>query len=69
MIVSMLYISFLFEFANYYFLFDNLMQLGSRLIQLLIETAYVQAPVDQSADSPPDIHPAFSHTFIRLSPW
>ncbi|KAH7861977.1 hypothetical protein Vadar_033230 [Vaccinium darrowii] len=44
-------------------------KLGSRLIQLLIETAYVQAPVDQSADSPPDIHPAFSHTFIRLSPW
>lgn len=39
------------------------LQLGSRLIELLIETAYIHAPVTQSADSPPDIRPAFRHTF------
>lgn len=55
--------SFLFEVANYLFLFDNLMQLGCRLIQLLMETAYVQATVDQSEDSPPDIRPAFFHAY------
>lgn len=41
----------------------NLMQLGCRLLELLTETAYVQPPVDQSADTPPDIRPAFRHVF------
>ncbi|KAI9126071.1 hypothetical protein K1719_003489 [Acacia pycnantha] len=40
---------------------DAQAKLGCRLIQLLIETAYLQAPADQSADAPPDIRPAFSH--------
>ncbi|KAG6516375.1 DNA-directed RNA polymerase 2, chloroplastic/mitochondrial-like [Zingiber officinale] len=35
---------------------------GSRLIELLMNTAYVQPPVSQSADAPPDIRPAFRHT-------
>ncbi|XP_057428848.1 DNA-directed RNA polymerase 3B, chloroplastic isoform X2 [Lotus japonicus] len=38
-------------------------KLGSRLIELLIETAYVHSPVNQSADTPPDIRPAFRHGF------
>lgn len=38
-------------------------KLGCRLIELLTETAYVQSPIDQSADSPPDIRPAFRHLF------
>ncbi|CAM8942508.1 unnamed protein product [Rhodiola kirilowii] len=38
-------------------------KLGSRLIELLTETAFVQPPVSQSADSPPDVRPAFRHTF------
>ncbi|GMH13779.1 hypothetical protein Nepgr_015620 [Nepenthes gracilis] len=42
---------------------DTQAKLGSRLIELLIETAYVQHPVNQSADSPPDIRPAFRHKF------
>ncbi|KAL5996080.1 DNA-directed RNA polymerase 1B, mitochondrial [Asimina triloba] len=37
-------------------------KVGSRLIELLIETAYIQPPVEQ--DSPPDIRPAFRH-FLR----
>ncbi|KAM7472905.1 hypothetical protein LguiA_011088 [Lonicera macranthoides] len=42
---------------------DAQAKLGCRLIQLLIETAYVQPPVSQSADTPPDIRPAFRHIF------
>ncbi|KAK3031771.1 hypothetical protein RJ639_037068, partial [Escallonia herrerae] len=42
---------------------DTRAKLGCRLIELLTETAYVQLPVDQSADSPPDIRPAFWHIF------
>lgn len=38
------------------------MQLGCRLIELLTETAYVQPAISQSADSPPDIRPAFRHS-------
>ncbi|CAN1244350.1 DNA-directed RNA polymerase 2B, chloroplastic/mitochondrial [Linum perenne] len=37
---------------------------GSHLIELLIKNAYIQAPVDQLCDSPPDIRPAFIHTTI-----
>ncbi|OVA18408.1 DNA-directed RNA polymerase [Macleaya cordata] len=36
-------------------------KVGSRLIELLIQTAHIQPPVDQLADGPPDIHPAFRH--------
>lgn len=32
-------------------------------MQLLIETAYIQSPVSQLGGSPPDIRPAFKHTF------
>ena len=42
---------------------DQTLQLGSCLIQLLIESAFVQPPVSQSPDSPPDIRPAFWHSF------
>ncbi|KMT08744.1 hypothetical protein BVRB_6g140140 [Beta vulgaris subsp. vulgaris] len=41
---------------------DNQVKVGCRLIQLLTETAYIQPPVDQLADGPPDIRPAFIHT-------
>ncbi|CAI9098735.1 OLC1v1035430C1 [Oldenlandia corymbosa var. corymbosa] len=37
-------------------------KLGCRLIELLIETAYVQPPVSETSDSPPDFRPAFRHT-------
>ncbi|KAK8964782.1 hypothetical protein KSP40_PGU012112 [Platanthera guangdongensis] len=37
-------------------------KVGSRLIELLIETAYIQPPIDQHVDGPPDIRPAFRHT-------
>nr|TKR97289.1 DNA-directed RNA polymerase family protein [Populus alba] len=42
-------------------------KLGSRLIELLTETAYVQPPVNQSEDIPPDVRPAFRHRFKTLS--
>lgn len=42
-------------------------QLGSRLIELLTETAHVHNPVNQSADCPPDVRPAFRHTFKTLA--
>lgn len=38
-------------------------QVGSRLIELLLQSAYIQPPADQSGDMPPDIRPAFVHTF------
>lgn len=37
------------------------------MIELLIETAYVQAPLDQLADSPPDVRPAFRHRFKLMT--
>ncbi|XP_077214718.1 DNA-directed RNA polymerase 3, chloroplastic-like [Tasmannia lanceolata] len=40
---------------------DAQAKLGSRLIELLIESAYVQPPPNQLADSPPEIRPAFRH--------
>ncbi|KAG4940831.1 hypothetical protein AAZX31_16G084200 [Glycine max] len=42
-------------------------KVGSRLMQLLIETAYIQPPTNQIGDGPPDIHPAFRHTLRTLS--
>ncbi|CAI0394305.1 unnamed protein product [Linum tenue] len=41
-------------------------KLGSRLIHLLTETAFIQAPVDQLSDAPPDVRPAFRHRFKNL---
>lgn len=41
---------------------DAQAKLGSRLIELLIESAFVQPPLDQLADGPPEIRPAFKHT-------
>ncbi|KAL5183063.1 DNA-directed RNA polymerase 3, chloroplastic [Glycine soja] len=46
---------------------DTQAKLGSRLIELLIETAFVHSPVNQSADTPPDIRPAFRHKFKAIS--
>ena len=37
------------------------------LLQLLIETAYIQPPTDQLGDTPPDIRPAFVHTFKNVT--
>ncbi|RDX62299.1 DNA-directed RNA polymerase 2B, chloroplastic/mitochondrial, partial [Mucuna pruriens] len=42
-------------------------KVGSRLMQLLIETAYIQPPANQFGDGPPDIRPAFKHTLKTLS--
>ncbi|GAU51335.1 hypothetical protein TSUD_412820 [Trifolium subterraneum] len=43
-------------------------KVGSRLIQLLIETAYIQPPANQFGDGgPPDIYPAFKHTLKTVS--
>lgn len=36
-------------------------QLGTRLIELLLDSAFVQSPADQTPDSSPDIRPAFRH--------
>ncbi|MCL7036588.1 hypothetical protein MKW94_005308 [Papaver nudicaule] len=36
-------------------------KVGSRLIELLVQSAYIQPPVDQLSDGPPDIRPAFKH--------
>ncbi|KAF8687200.1 hypothetical protein HU200_042868 [Digitaria exilis] len=36
-------------------------KLGTRLIELLLDSAFVQSPADQTPDSSPDIRPAFRH--------
>ncbi|GJN38978.1 hypothetical protein PR202_gb28066 [Eleusine coracana subsp. coracana] len=36
-------------------------KLGTRLIELLLDSAFVQSPADQSPDSSPDFRPAFRH--------
>lgn len=46
---------------------DNQAKVGSRLIELLMETAYIQPPVNQSADDPPDIRPAFVHSLKNVT--
>ncbi|XAR51607.1 DNA-directed RNA polymerase [Bertholletia excelsa] len=38
-------------------------KVGSHLIELLMEAAYIQPPVDQLRDGSPDIRPAFVHKF------
>ncbi|KAK4479843.1 hypothetical protein RD792_015386 [Penstemon davidsonii] len=40
---------------------DAQVKVGCRLIQILMQTAYIQPPVDQMEDAPPDIKPAFVH--------
>ncbi|KOM40215.1 hypothetical protein LR48_Vigan04g041300 [Vigna angularis] len=47
---------------------DTQAKLGSRLIELLVDTAYVHSPVNQFGDTPPDIRPAFRHCF-KAAPW
>ncbi|KAJ8774660.1 hypothetical protein K2173_017106 [Erythroxylum novogranatense] len=42
-------------------------KVGSRLIHLLIETAYIQPVADRLGDNPPDIRPAFSHTLKNVN--
>ncbi|PQM39425.1 DNA-directed RNA polymerase 2 chloroplastic/mitochondrial [Prunus yedoensis var. nudiflora] len=42
-------------------------KVGSRLIELLTQTAFIQPPADQLADGPPDIRPAFVHTFRTVA--
>ncbi|CAH8348222.1 unnamed protein product [Eruca vesicaria subsp. sativa] len=37
-------------------------KVGARLIQLLLETAYIQPPVEQFEDGPPEIRPAFKQS-------
>ncbi|KDP24319.1 hypothetical protein JCGZ_25615 [Jatropha curcas] len=46
---------------------DAKAKVGSRVIELLIRTAYIQPPADQRADGPPDIRPAFVHTFRTVT--
>ncbi|CAN1795031.1 DNA-directed RNA polymerase 2, chloroplastic/mitochondrial [Linum perenne] len=46
---------------------DAHVKVGCRLIQLLIETAYIQPPVDTLGDDPPDIRPAFVHTLKTIT--
>ncbi|OMO87102.1 DNA-directed RNA polymerase, phage-type, partial [Corchorus capsularis] len=46
---------------------DAQAKLGSRLLELLTETAYVQPPIDQSGDIPPDVRPAFRHKIKNIS--
>ncbi|KAL6135464.1 hypothetical protein ACLB2K_067692 [Fragaria x ananassa] len=42
-------------------------KVGSRLIELLTQTAFIQPPADQLGDSLVDIRPAFVHTFKTVS--
>ncbi|XP_042517221.1 DNA-directed RNA polymerase 3, chloroplastic-like isoform X2 [Macadamia integrifolia] len=46
---------------------DAQAKLGSRLIELLTETAFVQPPINQLPDGPPEIRPAFRHRFKTLT--
>ncbi|XP_010526301.1 PREDICTED: DNA-directed RNA polymerase 3, chloroplastic [Tarenaya hassleriana] len=46
---------------------DTQAKLGSRLLELLMETAYVQPPLTQAADCPPDVRPAFRHKFKTVT--
>ncbi|KAG9440247.1 hypothetical protein H6P81_020412 [Aristolochia fimbriata] len=41
-------------------------KVGSRLVDLLIQTAYIQPPVGSNPDGPPDIRPAFRHTLKHV---
>ncbi|KAI3968549.1 hypothetical protein MKX01_007859 [Papaver californicum] len=40
---------------------DAQAKVGSRLIELLVQSAYIQPPIDQIEYGPPEIRPAFKH--------
>ncbi|KAK7273262.1 hypothetical protein RIF29_14311 [Crotalaria pallida] len=42
-------------------------KVGSRLIELLVQTAYIQPPSDQIQDCAPDIRPAFMHSIVTVT--
>ncbi|KAM7271345.1 hypothetical protein ACFE04_030559 [Oxalis oulophora] len=42
-------------------------KIGSRLIELLVENAYIQPPLEQLGENPPDIRPAFLHTLKTIT--
>lgn len=46
---------------------ETQVKVGCRLIQLLMETAYIQPPADMIGDGPPDIRPAFRHTLKTIT--
>lgn len=46
---------------------DAKAKVGSRLIEFLLQTAYIQSPADQLAVDPPDIRPAFIHSFRTVA--
>ncbi|GFP97934.1 DNA-directed RNA polymerase 2b chloroplastic/mitochondrial [Phtheirospermum japonicum] len=46
---------------------DAKAKVGSHLIELILQTAYIQPPANQLADGPPDIRPAFVHTFRTVT--
>ncbi|MED6110121.1 DNA-directed RNA polymerase 1, mitochondrial [Stylosanthes scabra] len=46
---------------------EGQVKVGSRLMQLLIETAYIQPTANEIGDAPPDIYPAFKHTLRTVS--
>ncbi|KAG2710877.1 hypothetical protein I3760_04G049900 [Carya illinoinensis] len=46
---------------------DARAKVGSRLIELLMQTAYIQPPNNQFADGLPDIRPAFVHSFRTVT--
>ncbi|KAL9262688.1 DNA-directed RNA polymerase 1B, mitochondrial-like protein [Drosera capensis] len=46
---------------------DAQAKIGARLIELLIETAYIQPPADQIGDGTPDIRPAFIHRLKTIT--
>ncbi|XP_021739363.1 DNA-directed RNA polymerase 2, chloroplastic/mitochondrial-like [Chenopodium quinoa] len=43
-------------------------KVGSRLIELLVQTAYIQPPVSQTASDAPDVRPAFVHSLKNVGP-
>ncbi|CAN8236050.1 unnamed protein product [Cochlearia groenlandica] len=42
-------------------------KVGARLIQLLIENAYIQSPTKEFDDGPPEVRPAFTQTFRNVT--
>uniref|UniRef100_A0A7N0T8Q2 DNA-directed RNA polymerase n=1 Tax=Kalanchoe fedtschenkoi TaxID=63787 RepID=A0A7N0T8Q2_KALFE len=42
-------------------------KVGSRLIELLMQTAYIQAPIDQLHGTSPDVRPAFLHRVHNIT--
>ncbi|WCJ35758.1 DNA-directed RNA polymerase 1 mitochondrial [Euphorbia peplus] len=45
---------------------EGQVKVGCRLIHLLMETAYIQPPINQSGDCLPDIRPAFVHSLKNV---